>query len=113
MAKLKAVNDDLIYEFINSGKYDINNNGIIKNSKGKHIGYLKKTELKLRNKQYVYVKYKGYELKVRRIIFAKYSNEKLQKDLVIHHKNNDSIDNRYENLKMVTQQSNLYFRYAG
>lgn len=113
MAKLKAVNDDLIYEFIQSGKYEILPCGTIKNSRGKAIGFTKKTEATLRNKQYRYVKYQGFELKVHRIVFAKYGSEKLQKDLIIHHVDNNPLNNAFENLRMVTQQDNCYYRYVG
>ena len=113
MAKLKAVNDDLIRQFIESGKYEISPDGMIKNNKGKQIGFTKNTELKLRNKQYKYVGYNGFNLKVHRIIYAKFGKKKLDKDLVVHHKDGNSLNNHIDNLELVSQQANCFYRWVG
>lgn len=106
MAVIKSKHDQLIEQFIHDDRYIIYGNGQI-TRKGKLIGYVKKTEKKLRGKQYRYVKYQGVELKIHRIIYRRYVG-KLDSDTVVHHIDADSLNNDYRNLELITQELNNF-----
>ena len=111
MAKLKAIHDDLIEAFINDERYTILGSGYVRRN-GKFIGYTKATELKLRNKQYVYIKYQGCELKLHRIIYRKFIGN-IHPKKVVHHIDGDGTNNNVGNLQLVTQAENVHFKYSG
>lgn len=110
MPKIKTKHNDLIIELINSNKFVINEDGTIFNLKGKQLGFVLKTELTLRNKQYKYIKYKRKSIKIHRIIWQKFRGN-LAKNQVIHHINGNGLDNRLENLQQMPQQDNAYYTY--
>jgi len=106
--KLKAKHDDLISQFLRDTRYQVNPDGTILR-KNKVLGFTKATELKLRNKQYKYIKYKGYELKVHRIIYTAFHGP-LCPDKVVHHIDGNGLNNDVGNLSLETQSVNCYYR---
>lgn len=110
---MKAKLNKLIKQFIEDDRYLIRPDGTIFNTKkGKTVGFKKKTELKMRNKQYMYVKYKGKEIKVHRIVYAKFIGD-LEHGLVVHHIDSDGLNNAVDNLEQVSQELNSSFRKEG
>lgn len=110
MGKIEAKYNWLIKEFINNSNYIIKEDGTVYNKKNKKLGYTFKSESKLRNKSYVYIKYKGKKLKLHRIIFAKFKGT-LRQSYVIHHKDGNSLNNAVDNLEQVCQKTNVYHRF--
>ena len=99
--------DYLVKEFVESGKYQIDiESGFVYNSKWKKLGYKIKTESKLRQKQYLYIKYKGKGLKLHRIIYYA-AHKKLKTKLVVNHKDGNSFNNAISNLELTTQKDNM------
>lgn len=107
---VKARLNGLIEEFIRDSRYQINKDGtIIRVSDNKKLGYSKKTELKMRNKQYLYVKYQGKEIKIHRIVYRKFVGELIQK-MVVHHEDGNGLNNSIANLSQVTPEINSVFK---
>jgi hypothetical protein len=104
--KLIAVNDWLIEQFINDPNYTIDRSGVIYNQKGKILGFVKEGEAKARGKKYIYIKYKGKELKAHRIVYRKF-NGNLDRELVVHHRDANGLNNNCDNLELTTQEINV------
>lgn len=105
---MTAKHDHLIEEIVNDSRYYVFESGRI--FKGaKEVGFTKKTEKKLRKKNYRYIKYKGVEIKIHRIIYRLY-NGKLDRDMVVHHIDGNGLNNDYRNLELVTPSLNNYFK---
>lgn len=87
--------------------YEISNLGNVKSLKRG-----KETFLNPYTNQYGYkmvsLRYnnKSFQKLVHRLVYENFK-EKLQSDKVIDHKNNDSTDNRLENLQQITQRENV------
>jgi hypothetical protein len=58
------------------------------------------------NKGYLHTKIKGKGLKIHRIIWEMH-NGAIPKDLVIDHINENKLDNRIENLQLLTNKQNI------
>lgn len=110
MGKIEAKHNKLIKNLILDASYTILESGVI-TRKGKTLGFTKVTERKLRNKQYKYLRYKGKDLKIHRIVYCKFIGE-LKAGYVIHHKDDNSLNNNINNLEQVSQELNIYYRYS-
>jgi len=111
MCYFKAKHNKLIVDLIQDPNYTILENGNILNSKGKALGFTMKSEQTLRSKQYRYIKYKGKAIKVHRVIYAKFVGE-LRYGLIIHHKDDNGLNNHYTNLEQVSQGKNMKYKVA-
>lgn len=101
MCKLKAINDKLIYELLSDDKYEVRRDGtILKN--GKRVGRKDK-------EGYVEIYYKTKRLKAHRIVYAKFKG-KLNEELVVDHKDTNPSNVDVNNLQLVTQKKNIYYR---
>lgn len=105
---IKAKNDPLIQDLLQDSQYEILETGVILKN-GVEVGYTKKTEARVRGKGYRYISYRGFELKVHRIIYAKFNGELCPKK-VVHHDDDDTMNNHKVNLKLVTQYQNMQFK---
>lgn len=114
MSRIESKLDYLIELLINDARYTIERTGEIKNAKGEEIGYVRNGEAKLRNKPYVYVTYGDERKKVKRnrIIYRKYHGE-LIPGMVIHHKDDNSLNDHADNLEQVTQKRNMEAKQKG
>lgn len=102
--------DYLIELFLLDENYTILENGTIERKRdGKKLGFTRKGELNRRNKTYVYIYYKGKDLKLHRIIYAKFKGN-LDENMVVHHIDNNTLNNSIENLDLVTQEINQAYR---
>ncbi len=108
---IKSVHDNLIEDFINDQRYEVEDSGIIRRSRGGVIGFTRNGEAIHRNKRYQYIRYKGVDLKVHRIIYRKFVGE-LQKRKVIHHKDGNGMNNAASNLEQVTQKKNVEYTHT-
>jgi len=106
-------NDNLIEELINDSNYIVNSDGSILtlvtrsgnlsvNNQWREAGY--------NNRNYRDITYKKTNLRVHRIIYRKFVGP-LSYDLVINHIDGNSLNNRVENLELVTQSQNNLHRY--
>lgn len=100
MSDLKSVNDNLIYELLQDNNYKVKEDGTIWRH-GRKKGRKDK-------EGYVEVYYKERRLKAHRIVYAKYKGE-LDKELVVDHKDGDTTNNDPSNLRLVTQEKNVYY----
>lgn len=118
--KLWATNDELIEKLVKDPHYDIRPDGAIWTQvcdtgkvsvtgewreagfarvKGSHDGY-----------PYRYIGYEGRHLAAHRIVYRKFHGP-LAPDLVVNHKDKDTLNNRPENLELVTQAANNLHAY--
>jgi len=108
-----ASNDDLILKLLRDPAYDVREDGTIwtkicitgKESKTNIWREAGGVDTK-RGMVYRRLKYRGKNLQVHRIVFAKYGDTPLQKDLVVNHKDGNSLNNHPSNLELVTQSEN-------
>jgi Na+-translocating ferredoxin:NAD+ oxidoreductase RnfG subunit len=105
---IKAKHNHLIDQLLEDPRYCILQYGIILKGK-KPVGFSRKGELAKRGKAYRYLRYKGVDLKIHRIIYRKFAG-KLLKTKVIHHKDNNGLNNHINNLAQVTQSENMFFK---
>ena len=105
---IKAKNDWLIDKLLEDTRYEILETGVILKN-GVEVGFTRNSEAEKRGKRYRYIRYRGFDLKVNRIIFAKF-NGKLSDKKVVHHEDDDSLNNHKDNLKQVTQWQNMQFK---
>lgn len=103
--KLFATNDFIITSLVNDSSYDIRRDGTIwrrVGEKWRQTGYAKS----LKNGfAYRHLKYRGANLLVHRIVYFKYYGA-LSTDLVVNHKDHNTLNNRPENLELVSQSQN-------
>lgn len=108
MGIIKSRHDKLIRAFLNDSRYTVNTLGFVFKN-GKKIGFTRDSEANKRGTRYRYIRYKGKDLKIHRIVSQKFYGN-LNSEMVIHHKNGNSLDNRYTNLSQVTQQQNEFYK---
>lgn len=103
---IKAKNDYLIVKLLEDTRYEVLKTGVIL-SKGVEVGFTRDSEASKRGKRYRYVRYRGSDLKVNRVVYAKFGDEPLNPKKVIHHEDDDSLNNNATNLKQITQWANM------
>ena len=102
--------DRLILKMLETGEYivDIKHGNVYSVRRGK--GRLKKLNGQIR-RGYRRIDIRTKELRVcaaeHRIIWIAKHRELIPEDLVVDHKNGDRLDNRIENLELMTHQENL------
>lgn len=119
--KLKASNDLLIYVLLQDSRYKIEKNGDIwttvqrtgKNSVNNTWRLLSHycKNSKRGGKPYRIIRYNSKHLLVHRIIYAKFIGELID-DLVINHKDGNTLNNSVDNLELVTQSQNVKHSYT-
>ena len=103
-----ASNNSLIKTFVESGKYNITQDGHIYNIRtGKEIGYTSKdTGYKVIT---IGSREKTRRIFIHRIIWYVYGDTPLSDTLVLNHKDGNKLNNCIDNLEQVTQaQNNLH-----
>lgn len=62
---------------------------------------------------YVCVKVKGKSHLLHRLIVEKHLGRKLKKTEIVHHKNENQLDNRIENLEVMTRAEHIRHHHCG
>lgn len=117
--ELFATNDPIIEELLNDPNYDIRSDGtvwtqICTTGKLSVAGVWREAGRNAPKHKgtpaYRIMKYQGKALQVHRVIYRKFVGA-LEIDLVVNHKNANRLDNRPENLELVTQSENNIWRF--
>jgi hypothetical protein len=95
------MNNHLIDELLADTEFDVTKDGSIKR-RGRAVG-------RKDREGYVEIYFRGYRLFAHRIVYRKFVGP-FKKDMVIHHKNANTSDNRVSNLEQVTQKKNIWYR---
>lgn len=119
---LNSKYDHIIKDLLKDSDYDIRPDGDIytliqknglRGKRWRKAGSVKKGSTKDKP-HYMRLGYKGSNLPVHRIIYAKFIGP-LNNELIINHKDRDSLNNHKDNLELITQSENIYHyhQYAG
>lgn len=103
--KWKIVEDYPEYKISNNGL--LLKNGVLQNSKVETLGRNKYQYVNLKNKVIDKGRRFGKKFFIHRLVWIHFGNNKQYKPLVIDHINNNSMDNRAENLQLLTIRENL------
>lgn len=111
--QLRAKHDYLIREFLKDDRYQVREDGTIwtripLNGKGLQADWRRAG--KYSGEGYIQIRYQGVYLQAHRVVYQwKYGT--LKDDLIVDHKNTKRDDNHPDNLKMVTQSTNQFYRH--
>ena len=103
--KWKSVEDYPEYKISNNGL--LLKNGVLQNSKVETLGRNKYQYVNLKNKTKGNRSRFGKKFFIHRLVWIHFGNNKDYNPLVIDHINNNSMDNRIENLSLLTIRQNL------
>lgn len=108
---MKINHDHLIYELLNSPRYEVRPDGTVWTCIGlngkpsqtwREAGYQNTDKS---GKTYRYMKFRGKHLKVHRVVYAKF-NGQLDANLIVNHKDCNGLNNLPDNLELITQAHN-------
>lgn len=111
--QIRAKYDHLIREFLQDERYQVREDGTIWTRvplNGRGLQEAWRPCGKKSGEGYVQIRYKGVYLQAHRVVFEKHVG-KLHSDLIVDHKDTNRTNNHPENLKMVTQSTNQYYRH--
>lgn len=111
--QLICTNDSLIYDLLQDPHYEVRDDGTVwtritktgkvsVNDVWRQCGHSRKG--------YTTIRYRNRALQLHRIIYAKF-NGPLENDLVVNHLDDNGLNNRPENLELVTQSANNFHRF--
>lgn len=107
--KLLAINDSIISSIVSDESYEIREDGTVWRRVITKSGVKWRQTGKARSLKngltYRHLKYKGANLLVHRIVYYKFFGT-LATDLVVNHKDHNTLNNRPENLELVSQSHN-------
>lgn len=103
--KWKSVEDFPEYKISNNGL--LLKNGILQNPRVETLGRNKYQYVNLKDKNKKCRSGFGKKFFIHRLVWNHFGNNKEYKPLVIDHINNNSLDNRIENLSLLTIRQNL------
>lgn len=111
--KLRAKHDYLIREFLQDTRYEVREDGTIWTRiplNGRGLQEAWRPCGKYSGEGYIQIRYQGVYLQAHRVVYQwKYGT--LKDDLIVDHKNTKRDDNHPDNLKLVTQSTNQFYRH--
>lgn len=111
--QLICTNDALIYELLQDPNYEVRDDGTVW-TRVTRTGKISADDVWRQagtsRRGYTSIRYRNKSLQLHRVIYAKFHGP-LENDLVVNHIDDNGLNNRPENLELVTQSQNNFHRF--